>query len=108
MSQPMIHLPEDRVAALADEALIRQHYSDELSVNELIGMANQGEELLSGWARLPKAEREKFLAERDAVVQHAAGITRRRPDQVGVLLRDAWKKAVARWRGVEPKLLALR
>lgn len=107
MSLPMIHVPEEQVAALNDVNLIRKHYEDELSVNELINLANMGEEMLQQWAKLPAAEKKKFLDERGAVAAHAFKTVSRPEDTVAQLVRDDWKKACAAWQQVMPKLMAL-
>jgi hypothetical protein len=107
MSLEMIQIPEEAVAALGDVNLIRRHYEDELSVNELINLVQAGEETLASWAKLPAAEKKKFLEQRGAVIAHAFGIAGRAEGQVSPLLKDAWKQAVAAWGALLPKLSAL-
>jgi hypothetical protein len=93
----LVNIPESEVARLGDEERIRAHYSDELSINELLTLAEQLSQLAERWGKAPQPERDKFLRERDAVLAQGDRLASRPPTDVSPLLREELARARADW-----------
>lgn len=104
----LVSIPESEVARLGDEESIRAHYNDELTLNELLTLAERASELAGGWERTPRTEREKFLEEREAVVAHGDQLASRPPAEISPLLRDELARAQADWQRARAAILQVR
>jgi len=102
-----VRTPRERVQALGDEALVRQHFDVESDLNELLALAELIEERVASWTQDATSVREQLLAERAQVVARGELLSGERISRPSAITSEAVQHARACWAHVRGALLGL-
>jgi len=93
-----LNTPEEQVAALGDEQLASEHFSQESDLNELIELISLLRE------RLAAADKLKVMGERDELLRHGDKLAAEPPNGGSPLLVKARAEIAREWQEVRKQL----
>jgi hypothetical protein len=102
-----VAVPEAELAQLGEGPALRAALSDELHINELFAFGERAARSCEGWAALPPAGRERFLAQRPQVLKEGDTLALAPLRSSLAVLRAAHQQAVAAWKRERERLATL-
>ncbi|MDQ3265032.1 MAG: hypothetical protein M3Y59_15440 [Myxococcota bacterium] len=92
-----VRTPRERVQALGDQELIRQHFDVESDLNELLALTGLLEERVASWPTDDSARRGGLLKERGALIARGELLACERIARPSAINAEPLQQARSRW-----------
>lgn len=102
-----VRTPRERVQALGDQELIRQHFDVESDLNELLALTGLIEERVASWPTDDSARREGLLKERASLIARGELLASERIARPSAITAEPLEQAKSRWTQARLALSAL-